>query len=118
MPSVASQPPPHAQFAKSGYVKAPSRNDETMNAAYFQRSAAVPVTMVRAVSMKTIWNRNTTITPTSYVPWCISRKPLVPKMPTSLPNRWMVCSALSGAVPPRLATAPTPPIWIAKPISQ
>ena len=37
-------------------------NDETMNAAYFQRSAAVPVTMVSAVSMNTIWNRNSTMT--------------------------------------------------------
>ena len=40
-------------------------NDEMMNAEYFQRSAAVPVTMVSAVSMKTIWKRNITMTPTS-----------------------------------------------------
>ena len=39
--------------------------EDTMKAAYFQRSAAVPVTMVRAVSMNTIWNRNITITATS-----------------------------------------------------
>ena len=31
----------------------------------FQRSAAVPVTIVSAVSMKTIWKRNITMTPTS-----------------------------------------------------
>ena len=40
-------------------------NDEMRNAEYFQRSAAVPVTIVSAVSMKTIWNRNITMTPTS-----------------------------------------------------
>ena len=40
-------------------------NDEMTNAEYLQRSAAVPVTIVRAVSMKTIWNRNITMTPTS-----------------------------------------------------
>ena len=38
---------------------------DTANAANFQRSAAAPVTIVAAVSMKTIWNRNITITPTS-----------------------------------------------------
>jgi len=31
----------------------------------FQRSAQAPVTMVRAVSMNTIWKRKITITPTS-----------------------------------------------------
>ena len=41
------------------------RNDEIRNAENFQRSAAEPVTMVSAVSMKTIWNRNTTMTETS-----------------------------------------------------
>ena len=46
-------------------MNAPSMNEETRNAANFQRSAAEPVTMVSAVSMKTIWNRNITITPTS-----------------------------------------------------
>ena len=40
-------------------------NDDAMNAEYFHRSAAVPVTMVSAVSMKTIWKRNITMTPTS-----------------------------------------------------
>ena len=40
---------------------------EIAKAANFQRSAAAPVTIVAAVSMKTIWNRNITITPTSYV---------------------------------------------------
>ena len=39
--------------------------EETTNAAYFQRSAAVPVTMVSAVSMNTIWNRNSTMANTS-----------------------------------------------------
>ena len=41
------------------------QKEETRNAANFQRSAAEPVTMVAAVSMKTIWKRNTTMTPTS-----------------------------------------------------
>ena len=40
-------------------------NEDTTKAAYFQRSAAAPVTMVRAVSMNTIWNRNSTMTKTS-----------------------------------------------------
>ncbi len=39
--------------------------DETANARNFQRSAQAPVTIVRAVSMKTISNRKMTITPTS-----------------------------------------------------
>ena len=40
-------------------------NDDATKAAYFQRSAAAPVTIVRAVSMNTIWNRNRTMTATS-----------------------------------------------------
>ena len=35
------------------------------NAVQFQRSAMAPVGMVAVVSMKTIWNRNSTATPTS-----------------------------------------------------
>ena len=92
--------------------------DETRNAAYFQRSAADPVTIVSAVSMNTIWNRNSTITQTSYVPPCVRKKPSCPNRPNGLPNRVIVHSWLSGATPPRLATPPTPPIWIANPISQ
>ena len=46
-------------------MNAPMTKDETTNAANFQRSAAAPVTIVSAVSMKTIWNRNSTMTPTS-----------------------------------------------------
>ena len=57
--------PPQAQFAKIGYVNAPMINDEMMKAENFHRSAAVPVTIVRAVSMNTIWKRNTTMTETS-----------------------------------------------------
>ena len=86
-------------------------------AEYRHRSAAVPVTMVSAVSMNTIWKRNITITPTSYV-LPLSITPFVPNSPQSLPNRCIANSELSGGVPPRLATAPTPPSWIAKPISQ
>src|SRR5580765_6683522 len=72
-PSIASQPPPHAQLAKIGYVNAPRNIVDTMNAEYFQRSQHVPVTIVVVVSMNTIWNRKITITATSYVPWCIRR---------------------------------------------
>ena len=39
--------------------------EETVNARNFQRSAHAPVTMVSAVSMKTISKRKITITPTS-----------------------------------------------------
>ena len=83
-------------------------NDEMRNAEYIQRSAAVPVTIVSAVSMNTIWNRNITMTPTSYVapPSII---PFWPKRPQLLPNSVIAYSELSGAVPPRFATAPTPP---------
>ncbi len=35
------------------------------NADHFQRSAMAPVGMVAVVSMKTIWKRNITATPTS-----------------------------------------------------
>ena len=70
---MASQPPPHAQLAKIGYVNAPRNIVDTMNAEYFQRSQHVPVTIVVVVSMNTIWNRKITITATSYVPWCIRR---------------------------------------------
>ena len=58
-------PPPHAQCANKGYVIAPKTTEDTQNATYFHRSATAPVTMVNAVSMKTIWNRNSTMTPTS-----------------------------------------------------
>ena len=40
---------------------------------------------------------------------CMSNMPFVPNRPQSLPNRCIVYSELSGGVPPRLATAPTPP---------
>ena len=92
-------------------------NDEMTNAEYFHRSAAVPVTMVSAVSMNTIWKRNITITPTSYVR-AAKHHPFLPKSPQSFPNRWIANSEFSGGVPPRLATAPTPPSWIAKPMTQ
>src|SRR5439155_26432145 len=86
-PSVASQPPPRAQLAKSGYVNAPIKTDETANAAYFQRSAAAPVTIGRAVSMNTIWNRNITMAATSSAPPCIMKKPCVPHKPKFFPNK-------------------------------
>ena len=35
-----------------------------------------------------------------------------------MPNRLIMYSELSGAVPPRLPTAPTPPICMVNPISQ
>ena len=41
------------------------KNPKTMNAENFQRSAIAPVGIVPAVSMNTIWNRNSANTPTS-----------------------------------------------------
>src|SRR5580700_4227210 len=109
-PRLASHPPPQAQFAKSGYVNAANKNDVTMNAENFQRSTAAPVGIVAPVSMNTIWNKNSTITPTSYVPLCIRKSPCCPNKPNGFPNKCTVNSELKGGVPPKLATAPTPPI--------
>src|SRR5882724_6641245 len=64
-PSCDNHPPPQAQLPKRGYVMAPMKTDDTAKATYFHRSAQEPVTMVNAVSMKTIWKRNRTMTPTS-----------------------------------------------------
>src|SRR3979411_2349054 len=75
VPRLASQPPPQAQLAKRGYVKAPRKKVEMINAAYFQRSQAEPVTIVVVVSMNTIWNKKSTMTLTSYVPLCTRNKP-------------------------------------------
>ena len=41
------------------------KKPKTQNAENFQRSAIAPVGIVAAVSMKTIWNRNSVKTPTS-----------------------------------------------------
>jgi hypothetical protein len=46
------------------------------------------------------------------------KKPFVPMIPKGWPNRLMTNSLLRGAVPPRAATAPTPPICMAKPQTQ
>ena len=65
LPSVASQPPPHTQLAKSGYTTIDMKNPKTMNAENFHRSAIAPVGIVPAVSMNTIWKRKSANTPTS-----------------------------------------------------
>jgi hypothetical protein len=41
------------------------KNPNTTKADHFQRSAIAPVGMVPAVSMNTIWKRNSANTPTS-----------------------------------------------------
>ena len=41
------------------------KKPKTMNAENFQRSAIAPVGIVPAVSMNTIWKRNSANTPTS-----------------------------------------------------
>ena len=41
------------------------KKPKTMNAENFQRSAIAPVGIVAAVSMNTIWKRNSANTPTS-----------------------------------------------------
>src|SRR2546425_7521106 len=117
LPNCESQPPPQAQLANSGYVMAPMMTEETQNVRNFQRSAQAPVTIVRAVSMNTIWNRKITITPTSYA--CPDRKyPVWPNKPQVLPNSESVCSEDSGLRPPKFALPAAPPIWMAKPSNQ
>ena len=84
------------------------KNEEMMNAEYFHRSAAVPVTIVSAVSMKTIWKRNITMTPTSYVGPLEHHALLAEQAPRFAED-------VNGEFrterrrTPRLETAPTPP---------
>ena len=73
-----------------------------------------PVGIVTVVSMNTIWKRNSVNTPTSYTSLPM-KKPAVPKRPNGFPNRLSTNSWVRGGVPPRAATAPTPPICSAKP---
>src|SRR5262245_22946560 len=94
------------------------KTEETANAEYFQRSAQVPVTMVSAVSMNTIWNRNMTMTATSYAPAWLRKNPCVPHKPNDFPNKLMLYSPFMPAPPPNVAYGPTPPIWMANPQTQ
>ncbi len=76
-----------------------------------------PVGIVTAVSMKTIWKRKRAKTPTSYMS-APRKNPAVPMRPKGFPKSVMAYSWESGGVPPRAATAPTPPICMAKPQTQ
>ena len=59
--------------------------------------------------MKHIWKRNIVATAGVY---CASgsMKPVVPKIPKSFPKRWTTNSFESVVSPPKVASAPTPPI--------
>ena len=99
-------------------MNAPSTNDETRNAANFQRSAAEPVTMVSGGVHEDHLEEEHDHDADVVGAALVRKKPFWPNRPKALPNSVMVYSAFSGAVPPRLPMAPTPPIWMAKPISQ
>ncbi len=89
-------------------------NEKITNALNFQRSAHAPVGIVQVVSMNTIWKRNIVATAGVYFA-SGSRKPVMPKRPKSFPNRWTTNSFESDASPPKVASAPTPPICRPKP---
>ncbi len=84
-------------------------NEKITNELNFQRSAAAPVGIVAVVSMNTIWKRNMAATAGVY---CASgsMKPVMPNRPKSFPKRWTTNSFESVVSPPKVASAPTPPI--------
>ena len=87
------------------------------NEVKLQRSAIAPVGMVAAVSMKTIWNRNSAATGAVYTAG-VRKNPCVPNRPNAFPPIVTTNSPDSVGSPPNVCSGPTPPICSPNPMAQ